>query len=222
MDGRVYTKKEYQYIKVNIEGNPSKTVTSLISRRINPGHEKDYDDWLRRFLAFERTALGYLGTTVVLPGGTSSNIRYIIRRFTDKASMEIWDNSQDVQKLLKEAIGILQGIYGTATGLETWFVLPDLKTMVPPPRWKMAIVVFIAAYTTSLLSRSFLSPLFSEWPPYSFYRYFYCVNLYCVAHVKPTFETMALSRMMSYQFSSIFANHITKLWPYVLRYSGIN
>src|SRR5215208_7425917 len=157
MDGRVYTKKDYQYIKVNIESNPSKTVTSLISRRINPGHEKDYDDWLRRFLAFERT-------TVVLPSGTSYNIRYIIRRFTDKASMEIWDNSQDVQKLLKEANRYSTRHYETATGLETWFMLPDLKTVVPPPRWKMAIVVFIAAYTTSLLARSFLSPLLSEWP----------------------------------------------------------
>jgi uncharacterized protein len=87
---------------VSIENNPSKTVTSLISRSINPGYEKEYDDWLRRFLAFERRALGYLGTTVVLPGGTSSNIRYIIRRFTDRASMEIWDNSPDVQKLLNE------------------------------------------------------------------------------------------------------------------------
>jgi antibiotic biosynthesis monooxygenase (ABM) superfamily enzyme len=87
---------------VSIENNPSKTVTSLISRSINPGYEKEYDDWLRRFLAFERRALGYLGTTVVLPGGTSSNIRYIIRRFTDRASMEIWDNSPDVQNLLNE------------------------------------------------------------------------------------------------------------------------
>ena len=60
---------------MNIENNPSKTVTSLISRSIKPGYEKEYDDWLRRFLAFERRALGYLGTTVVIPGGTSSNIR---------------------------------------------------------------------------------------------------------------------------------------------------
>jgi hypothetical protein len=45
-------------------------VTSLISRSIKPGYEKDYDDWLRRFLEFERKALEYLGTTVVLPGGT--------------------------------------------------------------------------------------------------------------------------------------------------------
>lgn len=82
---------------MNIENSPSKTVTSLISRSIKPGYEKEYDDWLRRFLAFERRALGYLGTTVVLPGGTSSNIRYIIRRFTDMASLEIWDNSPDAK-----------------------------------------------------------------------------------------------------------------------------
>jgi uncharacterized protein len=148
---------------VNIENNPSKTVTSLISRSIKPGYEKEYDDWLRRFLAFERRALGYLGTTVVIPGGTNSNIRYIIRRFTDRASMEIWDNSADVQKLLNEANRYSTRHYETATGLETWFVLPDLKTVVPP-RWKMAIVVFIAAYTTSLLSRSLLSPVYNEWP----------------------------------------------------------
>jgi uncharacterized protein len=148
---------------VNIENNPSKTITSLISRSIKPGYEKEYDDWLRRFLAFERRALGYLGTTVVIPGGTRSNIRYIIRRFTDRASMEIWDNSPDVEKLLNEANRYSTRHYEMATGLETWFVLPDLKTVVPP-RWKMAIVVFIAAYTTSLLSRSFLSPLYSEWP----------------------------------------------------------
>lgn len=46
-----------------------KTVTSLISRSIKTGYEKDYDDWLMSFLEFERKALGYLGTTVVLPGG---------------------------------------------------------------------------------------------------------------------------------------------------------
>jgi uncharacterized protein len=71
------------------------------------------------------------------------------RRFTDKASIEIWDNSQDVRKLLKEVNRDSTRYYETATGLETWFVLPDLKTVVLPPRWKMAIVVFIAAYTTS-------------------------------------------------------------------------
>jgi len=46
--------------------------------------------------------------------------------------------------------------------METWFTLPDLKTIVPPPRWKMAIVVFIAAYGISSLSRYILTPYLGE------------------------------------------------------------
>jgi antibiotic biosynthesis monooxygenase (ABM) superfamily enzyme len=129
VSGRVYTKNDYQYITVNTE-TKLETVTSLISRSIKPGYEKDYDDWLRRFLEFERKALGYLGTTVVLPGGTNSNIRYIIRRFTDKASMDIWDNSPEVQRLLQEANKYSTRHYETATGLETWFMLPNLKPVM--------------------------------------------------------------------------------------------
>jgi len=79
---------------MNVE-NTSKTVTSVISRSIRPGYEKDYDDWVQRYLALDRKAPRYLGTTIILPGGTSSNVRYIIRRFTDKASIQVWDNSRE-------------------------------------------------------------------------------------------------------------------------------
>jgi uncharacterized protein len=147
-----------------MESNTSKTVTSVISRSIKPGYEKDYDDWLRRYLTFERRAPGYLGTTIILPGGTSSNLRYIIHRFTDKASMEAWENSQEAQKLLEEVNNYSTRHYETATGLETWFALPDLKIVVAPPRWKMAIVVFIAAYIIGSLSRSILNPWLVQWP----------------------------------------------------------
>ena len=141
-----------------MENNTSKTVTSVISRSIKPGYERDYDDWLRHYLTFERRAPGYLGTTIILRGGTSSNVRYIIHRFTDKASMEAWENSKEAQQLLEEGNNYSTRHYETATGLETWFALPDL-TVVAPPRWKMTIVVFIAAYTIISLSRSILNPL---------------------------------------------------------------
>jgi antibiotic biosynthesis monooxygenase (ABM) superfamily enzyme len=144
--------------------NTSKTVTSVISRSIRPGYEKDYDDWVQRYLALERKAAGYLGTTIILPGGNRSNVRYIIRRFTDKASMQVWDNSQESQKLLEEANSDSTRHYETTTGLETWFEVPDMKPGVAPPRWKMAIVVFIAAYVISVLTRSFLTPSIGHWP----------------------------------------------------------
>ena len=33
-----------------------------------------------------------------------------------------------------------------------------------PPRWKMAIVVFIAAYAISSVSQSILNPFLEQWP----------------------------------------------------------
>jgi len=141
-------------------------VISVICRNIMPGNEKDYDNWARRYLTFERKAPGYLGTTIIIPGGSKSSLRYIIRRFTDKAAMETWDNSEESQKLLQEADNYSTRHYETSTGLETWFTLPGLKTLSqsPPPRWKMAIVIFFGAYVISSLSRSILNPFLEQWP----------------------------------------------------------
>ena len=44
----------------------------------------------------------------------------------------------------------------STTGLETWFTLPDLKAIVAPPKWKMAIVSFIATYSISSVAHYIL------------------------------------------------------------------
>jgi antibiotic biosynthesis monooxygenase (ABM) superfamily enzyme len=51
--------------------------------------------------------------------------------------------------------------------METWFSLPYLKAQIaltPPPKWKMAIVVFISAYIITSISRSILTPFIGQWP----------------------------------------------------------
>jgi uncharacterized protein len=98
-----------------------KNSTSVISRSIKPGYEKHCDDWLRRYFPYERTTTGYLGTTIILRAGTSSN-RYIIHRFTDKASMDTLENSQ-AQKILEEVNNYSIRHYETATRLELWFAI---------------------------------------------------------------------------------------------------
>ena len=141
-------------------------VTTVICRKIKPGHENDYNDWIRRYLTLVRKAPGYLGITIIVPGGSKSPLRYIIRRFIDKAAMERWDNSEESLRLLKEANDYSTRHYETSTGLETWFTLPDLKALSqsPPPRWKMAIVIFFAAYAISATSRYILNPFTGQWP----------------------------------------------------------
>src|SRR5919109_2427767 len=133
----------------------SKEVTTVVvSRKIKPGCEKDYDDWLRHFLMLARKVPGYLGTTTIMEGSTdSAAIRHIIHRFRDKASLDAWENSEELRKLIEEVDNYSTRYLQKATGLETWFTLPESKAIVaPPPKWKMTIVAFIGAYCISSLA----------------------------------------------------------------------
>jgi uncharacterized protein len=140
----------------------SEEVTEVVSRNIAVGHEKDYDDWLKRFMISERQFPGYLGTTIIAPGGNISTVRYVINRFSDQTSLDAWENSEAAISLIEEVskYSTLQKV----TGLETWFNLPNLKTIVAPPKWKMAIVSFIAAYSISSVAQYILSIYLGQRP----------------------------------------------------------
>jgi antibiotic biosynthesis monooxygenase (ABM) superfamily enzyme len=121
---------------------------------------------LRRYLTFERKTPGYLGTTIILPGGVSSNLRYIIR-FTNRQLMKAWENSAESQNLLEEANNYSTLQYETSTGLETWFTLPNLKTLSQPPppsKWKSGNCCIHCSVHYSSLSRSILGPIIGQWP----------------------------------------------------------
>jgi len=66
--------------------------------------------------------------------------------------MEAWERSATRRKLLEEANQYSSPHYEKATGLETWFAIPGMHAIVPPPRWKMAFVTFPAAYLLSLFT----------------------------------------------------------------------
>ena len=139
-----------------------KEVTEVICRNIAAGHEKDYDDWLERFMKSERQFPGYLGTTIIATGGITSSVRYVTNRFSDQVSLDAWENSKIARSLIEEVnkYSTLQRV----TGLETWFNLPNLNTISAPPKWKMAIVSFVAAYSISLVAHYVLSIYLGQRP----------------------------------------------------------
>jgi uncharacterized protein len=136
----------------------SKEVTIVISRKVKPGYENEYDEWLRRYLMLEKKVPGYVGVTIITQGGTNSAIRHLIYRFSDKASLDAWENSEEARKQIEEANKSSTRYYERATGLETWFTLPNVKAIVAPPKWKMAIVTLIVAYCISTLTNYILNP----------------------------------------------------------------
>jgi len=78
--------------------------------------------------------------------------------------MENWENSPERKKLVSEVDNYSTQAYNKASGLETWFQLPNTHSVVPPPKWKMAIVTLLAASITSFVSRSILGPYLDSWP----------------------------------------------------------
>jgi antibiotic biosynthesis monooxygenase (ABM) superfamily enzyme len=123
----------------------SSEVTIVVSRKIKHGYEKEYDDWLRLVLALERKFHGYLGTIIIMDGGADSAVRHIIFKYNNKTSLDMWENSGERNKLIEEGNNYSTPYLQKATGLETWFTLPNTKAIVAPPKWKMAIVAFIGA-----------------------------------------------------------------------------
>lgn len=69
-----------------------------------------------------------------------------VHRFADAASMYAWESSEMRRKLFEEANQYSTPHYEEETGLKTWFAVPDLHAVVPPAKWKIALVTFFAAY----------------------------------------------------------------------------
>src|SRR5690242_19883791 len=93
-----------------------KEVTVVVSRKIKHGCEKDYDEWLRRLLILARKRPGYVGATTIMDDGTDSAVRHIIYRFSDRASLDAWENSEQFRKLIEEVNNYSNRYSQKATG----------------------------------------------------------------------------------------------------------
>ena len=128
-----------------------KAVTVVTSRRVFPGHEKDYDEWVRRLVAAATEAPGNTGATMLIPEPGKTGLHHIVLRFADEEAEHRWHDSYIRQKLSHEADAFSVLSRQEATGLENWFYLPEHPELAPPPHWKMAIITFIAVYVVSTI-----------------------------------------------------------------------
>lgn len=135
-----------------------------MSRRIRLGQEKAYEDWLQRVIQAAREFPGYMGVTTLSPEGVDSDLRYLIWRFDSNAALDNWEKSDARNRLVEEVKNYSTQHYERATGMETWFALPGMKSVGAPPKWKMFIVTLLAAYVVSFVARSLLNPFLGSWP----------------------------------------------------------
>ena len=138
--------------------------TLVVSRRIKAGREKEYSDWVRRVIAAANEFPGYRGVTTLAPRGFDSDVRYVIWRFDNRKDLDNWERSEVRNKFFLEVQDYAEQRYEKATGMETWFSLPDMHRVVAPPKWKMFLVTTLAAFLVSFIIRYLLTPYLGSWP----------------------------------------------------------
>ena len=126
-----------------------KAVTVVVSRRVFPGHEKDYDEWVKKLADAAKESPGNTGVTILVPSRGQAGLHHVVMYFADEKSMHQWETSYIRQKLSHEADAFSRRIRQEATGLETWFSIPECPELEAPPQWKMAIVTFIGVFLGS-------------------------------------------------------------------------
>jgi antibiotic biosynthesis monooxygenase (ABM) superfamily enzyme len=134
-----------------------------------PGKERQWEqaigDLIRTSMSFE----GHQGSIVLKPESADQPHYRVITRFDTLENMRRWYESDERREKVSHLEPFEQqpAEIQRLTGFETWFTPPDAPgTLVhPPPKYKMAVVVWIAVYAMVLPLIATLKPMTASLPP---------------------------------------------------------
>jgi uncharacterized protein len=136
-------------------------VTTTVSRRVKPGHEPFYEQFLKGIIAAANRFPGHLGVEVFRPETASGGEYRIVYRFDNAEHLRAWLDSDEraawLERVEPHVIGPMRTQF--VTGLETWFTLPGRPSTRPPPPYKMALVTWITIFPLITLVVVVLGPL---------------------------------------------------------------
>lgn len=131
-----------------MEAVPSKIV---LERRAD-GNEAA---WIESVLASARSTGALDGSSVF----AHDDERFVLLRFHSEQDLVTWRSAAEANGLFSTA-DIATHPHQVRTGLETWFTLPGHPApRMPPPRWKMAVVTWIALMPTVFVVGRLFGPL---------------------------------------------------------------
>lgn len=139
-------------------------VAVLALRTVKAGLEERFEAALHDFISQSLQTDGQLGVSVMRPVQESGSREYgILRRFRDADSREVFYKSHLFQEWEIRVAPLTEGEakHHDLYGLETWFVLPGQRALIPPPAWKMAIITVLGVWPISMLVPWLLNPLIS-------------------------------------------------------------
>jgi len=144
----------------------SEPIQVAIVRTVKPGCEAAFEQALHDFIQRSLLLSGQMGVHVIRPAPGSDSRQYgILRKFANRDALTKFRTSPEYLEWHQKVLDLTEGS-GSAEelcGLESWFTLPR-QPLRPLPRWKMALVTFIAVDAVTSLLSWMIGPTIQNWP----------------------------------------------------------
>ena len=152
-----------------MSNSKNRAVMMLVSRRVKPGYEAEFERLMKQFIDAAANFPGCLGAQLVSPGDevdVEDSLYHAVLAFENPDSLRAWQNSSERLQWLTEASAYIEGqaMVREVSGLAHWFQTSTNPTQAPPPRWKVAVVTWLGIFPTVYLLFLLLSDVLAPWP----------------------------------------------------------
>lgn len=142
-------------------------VTMVVTAHPASGNEKEWEQTLTSTIQASLKFPGHLGTTVLKQESRLKPTYQIIIRFDKVENLDGWKNSPEREHWITRlhALEHCPPAITHNTGLETWFEFShheERQDAHKPPKYKMAIIIWIVVYITIIPIINLIRPFTSE------------------------------------------------------------
>ena len=133
-----------------------------ITRKVKPGCERAFEESLRELFKDSLAREGVLGVHLISPPHGSNTREYgVLRTFTNEHERDAFYSSDRFGQWQTQVATLTDGerTFRELHGLEAWFHSGD-----SPPRWKMALLTWLAVWPTSALVAISFGPMLANLP----------------------------------------------------------
>ena len=129
-----------------------------ITRKVKPGCERAFEESLRELFKDSLAREGVLGVHLISPPQGSNTRDYgVLRTFTNEGERDEFYGSERYGQWQQQVAALTEADHRELHGLEAWF--PSAGS---PPRWKMALLTWLAALADQCAGGDFIRPGFRE------------------------------------------------------------
>ena len=140
-------------------------ITTVVRHFIKKDKLLEFENWTKGINERAKQFKGFQGLTRI-PPPVGSNEYITLFKFSSVDALQKWmDSSERKTEISKlNVLSEKEMILGQTEGIDFWFDAPEKKKAIPPPKWKMSILTWLAVFPGVVLLSKFYHGLFPNLP----------------------------------------------------------